>query len=211
MGRPALDVHRPAAGGLPENEAAGAHICPRGSQARCGRDLTSGKHAAEEPLRAAGLWLPLAHSLPGKALAREINQQWHQEHEQPYPLVGGDWWLAGNVACYAAHRPSVYPSRELWLCEPEPRAASWTSDEDFQQRGGVLLWNAQGQETICLNDCAQRFPAAEVKPPLLLPYECSAPLPPLRVGVAFVTPHSLTSRERGITRSPGIERDEGKD
>lgn len=148
---------------------------------------------------------------PGKALAREINQQWHQEHEQPYPLVGGDWWLAGNVACYAAHRPSVYPSRELWLCEPEPRAASWTSDEDFQQRGGVLLWNAQGQGDDLPERLRQRFPAAEVKPPLLLPYECSAPLPPLRVGVAFVTPHSLTSRERGITRSPGIERDEGKD
>ena len=75
----------------------------------------------------------------------------------PPAVAAGDWWLAGNVCCFAPSRPTLYSSREpagaghdprrdqgdprrfAW---PEPEAAPWTGDDDLRRRGGVLVWDA---------------------------------------------------------------------
>jgi 4-amino-4-deoxy-L-arabinose transferase-like glycosyltransferase len=126
---------------------------------------------------------------PGQALADEVVRRWQERHGGPIPLVAGDWWLAGNISCYAPHRPSVYPALELNLFKPDPRAAVWTSDEDLRRRGGVLLWDAGRYGTRKVPRALRaRFPAAELQPSFALPYQCRAPVPPVRVGMAFIPP-----------------------
>jgi len=47
---------------------------------------------------------------PGKKLAHELTRIWHNHCDEPFPIVGGECWIAGNVGCYALHRPSMYSS-----------------------------------------------------------------------------------------------------
>ncbi len=118
---------------------------------------------------------------PGRELTGQVKRLWQERCDQPFAVVAGDPWLAVNVACYAAHRPSAYL---------DASAARWTSDEDVRTRGGVLLWNAAQQGDGLPASVRPRFPSAEVLPPLVLPYHCAGQVQPARIGIALQLPNA---------------------
>jgi hypothetical protein len=124
----------------------------------------------------------------GRRLAREVARRWSARCAEPFRIVAGEAWRAGNVCCYAPQRPMLYSSGGVGYFVFDPEHVPWTDDADLRARGGVLLWDA-GQFGDALPEIARlRFPAAEAQPPIILPYQTGAAAQPDRVGVAFVWP-----------------------
>ena len=118
---------------------------------------------------------------PGRALARETVQRYEQRFGAPPSRVGGDWWLAANVSLYAPSRPSVY-------ADLDPIESPWTSDADFRQHGGVLLWRVDEEGERLPQAWARRFPLAVEASTLSLRWQTGARVPPVVVGLALVPP-----------------------
>jgi 4-amino-4-deoxy-L-arabinose transferase-like glycosyltransferase len=127
---------------------------------------------------------------PGKLLADEVARTWDQQCPRPFPIVGGEPWLAGNIGCYARHRPSVYSSGEMGSLLMNPHTAPWIHDDDLRDRGGVLVWDAAARGDDLPPELRERFPTARVQPPIVLPYQCLHVLRPTRTGIAFVLPEA---------------------
>ena len=125
---------------------------------------------------------------PGRALTAQVDQLWHRRFDRPLPIVAGEWWLAGNVAIYGPSRPSVYGGRLGDTLDFAPRYSPWTSDEDLCRRGGVILWDCRRQGDLLPPELHERFPTAEVLPPLTLSYQTGAKIPPARIGAAIIPP-----------------------
>jgi hypothetical protein len=126
---------------------------------------------------------------PGRQLAHEVTRLWMRRFGKPFALVAGDCWVAGNIGCYAPQRPSVYLSPGLDYPFLDPKATPWTNDDDMRLRGGVIVWNAARWGDGLPLTLRQHFPRAEVQPPLILPCVCPGRVKPVRVGLAFVSPH----------------------
>jgi 4-amino-4-deoxy-L-arabinose transferase-like glycosyltransferase len=125
---------------------------------------------------------------PGRLLAEEVSRRWHARCDVPFAVVAGEPWRAGNVCCYAPHRPIIYTCGETGFLEFDPETSPWTSDADLAARGGVVLWGANQLGDGLPDVVRVRFPSAEAQPPIVLPYQTGAAVRPDRVGVAFVWP-----------------------
>jgi 4-amino-4-deoxy-L-arabinose transferase-like glycosyltransferase len=130
---------------------------------------------------------------PGRLLAKQVVDIWHQRFPVPLELVGGERWLAGNVAFYAPSRPSVFTNVGLRTPMLDDTACPWTSVADFRKRGGVLVWPIGREEAPLPWELRMHFPDAEVLPALVLPWQTGAPVKPVEVGVAVVAPQTATS------------------
>ena len=147
---------------------------------------------------------PLRVHFPGQQLADEVTSRYRERHGLPPAVIAGDWWLAGNVCCHAAHRPALYGSREPTpfgrllrepdarrCLAPEPIAAPWTGDDDLNARGGVLVWDAGA----CGEDMPPwlhaRFPRAQSQRAMQLPFHGGSDKK-LLVGWAIIAPASST-------------------
>jgi hypothetical protein len=131
---------------------------------------------------------PTRTHYPGRLLANEVTRRWQARCAAPLPIVAGEPWRAGNVCCYCAHQPIIYSSGSIGYFVFEPRHSPWTDDADLATRGGVLLWDATQLGDALPADAAARFQTAEVQPPIVLPYQTGAAIPPDRVGVALIWP-----------------------
>jgi 4-amino-4-deoxy-L-arabinose transferase-like glycosyltransferase len=125
---------------------------------------------------------------PGRALATQVDRLWNRRYDRPLPIVAGEWWLAANTALYGPSRPTVYGGRLGDSLDFAPRYSPWTSDEDLKRRGGVILWDSRRSGEGLPRELRQRFRHAEVLPPLTIPYQTGAKIPPARIGVAVVPP-----------------------
>ena len=123
---------------------------------------------------------------PGQAIANYVTTQWVRRYGTPLPIVGGDTWLADNVGFYSPDRPDVY-------AELDPRKSPWTNDEEFKQRGGIIIWYALTYETALPYRWRTRFPGAAVQPGASFAWQTSAAVPPVQIAWAIVPPASLGS------------------
>ena len=152
---------------------------------------------------------------PMRELGAECDRIWSSRFETPCPYTSGEWVYAGNAAYTMKDRPSVhfYCSLHVRGNIGDPEAVptgTWATDEDVNQKGGIILWQASRpseansklfsgirlkQETSESLDLPipdwvhRRFPRAEVFPEILeLRYKTGADIPPLRIGIALVPP-----------------------
>jgi hypothetical protein len=132
---------------------------------------------------------PTRVNYPGRPLADEIARRWHVRRDEPFAIVAGEGWRASLVCCYAPHRPMVYSAGRMGELAFDPKTVFWTSDGDFASRGGVIVWDAADLGDELPDSVRRRFPGAETQPPIVLPYQTGAAVPPDRVGVAFVWPN----------------------
>jgi 4-amino-4-deoxy-L-arabinose transferase-like glycosyltransferase len=127
---------------------------------------------------------------PGRALATRAAEVWKQRFDVPLPLVGGERWLAGNVAFYAPSRPSMLSNDGLGSSAPDETVTPWTSIADFKNRGGVLVWFTDREGEALPGELRNHFPDAETLPTLTLPWQTGAPVKPVSIGMAVVAPRS---------------------
>ncbi|MFN4257867.1 MAG: glycosyltransferase family 39 protein [Gemmataceae bacterium] len=131
---------------------------------------------------------PLRTHFPGKLLAREVTNRWHQHFDQSFAIVGGEPWIAGNICCYVDHHPLLYSSGCLDCVIMEEKDIPWTNDEDLKSRGGIIVWDARRYGDAVPMEIQQRFADLMIQEPIELKYQTSASLPPARIGLAFVPP-----------------------
>ena len=140
--------------------------------------------AAEPYLHENGL----RTQFPGRLLAERVVESWDRRFAGPLPLVGGERWIAGNVAFWAPSRPSVLTNGGLGSASLDEAACPWTSIDDFKRRGGALVWSIEHEGERLPAELRALFPNAEPLPPLALPWQTGARVPPVRIGVALVPP-----------------------
>jgi hypothetical protein len=125
---------------------------------------------------------------PGRALASQIADAWHERFHAPLTYMIGDIWPAGNVAYYAPERPHV-------LIMGDYAVSPWIDKNDLVKKGGVIVW--------CVSNCARHdyeelippfvhdeFPQAEIQPALTLPRETGADVKPVAIGWAILAPQN---------------------
>lgn len=125
---------------------------------------------------------------PGRELADELNRRWGREFAEPFPIVAGEAWAAGNVCCFSPHRPVLYSSGIMGDLVFEPRATPWTNDDDLNARGGVVVWDALKEGDEVPHFVRERLPRVVGTRPIELPYHGLVGVPNARIGVAFVPP-----------------------
>jgi len=130
---------------------------------------------------------------PGRLLAERVTETWRTRFDAPFVRVGGERWLVGNVSFYAPSRPSVLTNFSLASAVVDESACPWTSVDDFRRHGGVLLWFLDNEGEIPPLELREDFPGAQILPPLVLPWQTGARIAPVRVGIAIVTPGSVTA------------------
>lgn len=125
---------------------------------------------------------------PGKVISQVITDKWNLRYSQPLPYVGGDVWIAGNVAWYSVNRPSVYINNSK-------KSAPWVTDEDLRNNGGIILWD-MGLEGSQKNPITiekidmyrERFGGFEEQTPIAINWAVDYKLPKIVIGWAIVPP-----------------------
>jgi hypothetical protein len=141
---------------------------------------------------------------PGRQLALEVGELYHQQTGQYPVIVGGPWWEAANVAFYGREPASVFANLDESI-------SPWLTDEKLIRLGGVIVWTKADGDSEIENEIAQRFPDARITEPLELAYQTSASLDPVRFGVAIIAPStasflptsSVPSTARDLVRTLG--------
>lgn len=131
---------------------------------------------------------PSRSHFAGRLLAERVEGIWRSRFDAPLAVAAGEWWLAGNVALYGPSRAHVWGGSDPDLADFAPHYAAWLNDESFRASGGVILWNADRPRRKILQALELRFPELEVLPPVVLPWQTGASLPPARIGIALLPP-----------------------
>lgn len=140
---------------------------------------------------------PARHVFPGQALTAQVTDRWHARFSEPFAIVGGDGWIAGNVCVFAKHRPILYSSGHMGYLVLEPEHCPWTSDDEFNRLGGIIVWDITTTSEAEAEDyLRQRFPRIEFQPPVEIPYPAAWEFPNARFGLAFLPPSSSPSLAR---------------
>src|SRR5262249_60034653 len=72
---------------------------------------------------------------PGRALAAEITQRWHEATGQPLAYVVGPMWFAGNVAAFSPDHPRAF-------VDGDARGHPWIDVADVARRGAIVIYRA---------------------------------------------------------------------
>jgi len=123
---------------------------------------------------------------PMHELGAACDQLWYDRFDVPCRYVTELGYLHGSFVAYTMKdRPSAHV-HDTWSGVGPVPIGTWATDEDVNQKGGIILWGASEQPPDWVH---QRFPKAEVLPEILeLPYKTGAKIPPLRIGIAIVPP-----------------------
>jgi hypothetical protein len=126
---------------------------------------------------------PYSIAFPTRPLAERVTQGWHQRYGSALPFVAGDRYLASGVIAYSPDRPVPFFD---W----DPTANPWTSESRMQRAGAVFVHRLQPGASGQAFDTrmTQRFPRLTGQTVLSLPQLSAAPLPPVRVWVAYLPP-----------------------
>ena len=124
---------------------------------------------------------PLRGQFPGQAIADYVTTQWVKRFGARLPIVAGDKWFANNIGFYSPDRPDVYT-------DLDPRKSPWTSDGEFEHKGGIIIWDAGRAGGALPDRWRNRFPGALVQPIVSFAWQTSARVPPVQIGWAFVAP-----------------------
>ncbi|MDR0705332.1 MAG: glycosyltransferase family 39 protein [Planctomycetaceae bacterium] len=126
---------------------------------------------------------PAVSQFPGKKLAETVERLWIERYAPtPCPFVTevNRYWLSGNVNVYGKlHIPVHLENFTLR-----------SSNQEMNQRGGMILWDRNNFPEIDFSAIQQTYPRAEQLPSLEIPYEkpFSPKFLPERIGVAVIPP-----------------------
>ena len=119
---------------------------------------------------------------PGQQLALRVESLWSERDSGPLRQIGGDCWYAASVSVYHPLRPSVF-------ADLDAASSPWLDVKNWDRDGGMILWNVDRVDAEYREKLAQKFPAAEILPPIEIAWKKTPARPPLRVGVAILSKH----------------------
>lgn len=129
---------------------------------------------------------------PGKQIAGEVTRLWKERFAVPLPFVIGDEWITQNVSVYGIDRA------KLW--DPQ-----WASEEEFREKGGVLLWEEGNPESMWRKSEAEaRFPYSGELVSLTFAQQTPFNVPPARVMVGFYPPKKSAGTKSDSPALPGL-------
>ena len=120
---------------------------------------------------------------PGRQLALEVGDLYHQQTGEYPTIVGGPWWVASNVAFYGRQPASVF-------ADLDESISPWVTDRNLSEHGGVIVWTKSSDDSEFEDSITRRFPNAQLTESLELASQTSATLAPVRFGVAIVLPEN---------------------
>lgn len=124
---------------------------------------------------------PTSANYPGKTIATELTNEWHQKFHTTLQYVAGSRWLSGNIAFYSSDRPSVYID---W----NHRVSSWIDENELRQKGAVFVWDLSEDPKATQEEILKRFPKMS-KPKL---YEFAwlrnKNAPPVKIIISLLPP-----------------------
>lgn len=76
--------------------------------------------------------------LNSKLVQSTITTEWQKYSQQPIEIIAGDMWLASDFAFNSNNRPQVFIDIDI-------NHSPWLSYQDFENKGGIIIWNAKDQ------------------------------------------------------------------
>ena len=133
---------------------------------------------------------------PGRAIAAQVEKQWHQEFGAPLPYLITDEWLGGIVNHYGNDRAAVMNRARL-------SHSTYLTEEQVHEKGAIVLWlkakNQFAREQTSLEkiypDIPGRFPHLELRPDLIIAWPRKNGNLAGRYGIAVIPP----ARQPAIT------------
>jgi 4-amino-4-deoxy-L-arabinose transferase-like glycosyltransferase len=115
---------------------------------------------------------------PGRELADAITKRWHERVDSPLAYVVGRKRTAANVSFFSADHPLVVT---------DATETPWIDVAQLWRRGAVVVWDPErdGDDTTAL---LQHYPDMEIQSPILLRWNGTATMQPLRIMWAIVYP-----------------------
>ena len=132
---------------------------------------------------------------PGRAIAAEVEKQWHQEFKTPLPYLIADEWLGGIVNYYGTDRAAVMIRARL-------NHSTYLTEEQVHEKGAVILWlkaknqNATEQDSLekTYPDIPGRFPQLKYLPDLVIQWPRKNSTLAGRYGIAVIPPANPNPR-----------------
>lgn len=130
---------------------------------------------------------------PMEDLGHVCEKLWTEKVGGDCPYVTGDWWLAGNAALHMEPIPSVHAFGQFGNMDAPIRVSTWSTDEDVNHRGGLVLWEKEDDDDQIMAFMLQRFPKMHELPMVVIPYSKwyyidSVNVPPQKICVGIVYP-----------------------
>lgn len=124
-------------------------------------------------------------NFPGREIAQTISQQWQNTYHTPVRFVAGSRWIGGNIAYYSKEHPTVF-------MEWNQRKSTWININELNQKGAVFVWDISAHETLP-DEVAKAYP--RLGQPMVMEFNWQRNkhnLPPIKLGVAFLPPETLS-------------------
>jgi 4-amino-4-deoxy-L-arabinose transferase-like glycosyltransferase len=121
-----------------------------------------------------------ATQFPGRHVAETVARGFRERTGAPLVYVGGDDFIANNVAVYASEHPHV-------IVAGDPALSPWIDMADVRRRGAVFVCN-DFQTRIAPPVWSSTFAGAEPIQTLVLPRQTLKPVAPLVIHYAIVLP-----------------------
>lgn len=132
---------------------------------------------------------------PGRQLAQKVDELYHQQTGEHPAIIGGPWWEASNVAFYGQTQASVF-------ADLDESISPWTNDQQLNEQGGAIVWIKSDEDHEYQEAIRQRFPNIRFADALELSNQTSAPLDPVKFGVALVLPQNQATPPEGKSTKP---------
>ena len=127
---------------------------------------------------------------PGRLIAADLSHEWQALYHTPLAYIAGNRLEAVNLSHYC------YPHPDCFF-EWNPELSPWFEESALKKQGGIFIWRILEDRDIRLPKyIRRRFPNLSIQPVhiyhWLLPFnwlqKFFKPLPPIKVGVAFLPP-----------------------
>jgi len=130
---------------------------------------------------------------PGDAVATKLTKEWEVRYHRPLQYVAGDRLIVVNISYYSTDHPDGY-------FEWNPKVSPWIHEKDLRKQGAVFVWNVK-KRALPSTTVLKRFPRMEIQTVHKFDWAIRygnivrklfhfKPIPPVKIGVAFLPPNS---------------------
>jgi 4-amino-4-deoxy-L-arabinose transferase-like glycosyltransferase len=141
----------------------------------------AGWRATARALGRPALYQQVYPGFPAITVAQALTAAWRAKLGTRLRIVAGDTWMSGTISFHSPDHPSV-------LIDGDRRTNPWIGDAKLRRHGILVAWDPARPEPRREALLRARFPGIEMQPPVILPLDTGASLPPVQVSWGIVYP-----------------------